>query len=92
MLSERACNAYVLVAGIKMPPRKEVQSLYFQCLDCVFENIYETLKNVISPADFELMRRYYTTNLHGGIREHILKLALLKDRFDFQHSLACENL
>lgn len=64
-----------------MPPRKEVQSLYFQCLDCVFENIYETLKNGISPRCFERMRQYYTTHLHGGIREHILKLAVLKDRF-----------
>lgn len=63
-----------------MPPTKQVQSLYFQCLNCVFEHLFEEITSGISPRNFERMRKHYVSNLHGGIREHILKLAVLKDK------------
>lgn len=63
-----------------MPRLKEVHSLYFQCLNCIFENLYDVVVSGVDSKTLERMRKHYVTNLHGGIREHILKLAVLKDK------------
>lgn len=65
---------------VTMPLLKEVQSLYFQCLNYVFENLFEELISGVSPQNFDRMRKYYVSHLHGKIRDHILKLAVLKKR------------
>lgn len=64
-----------------MPPLKEVQSLYFLCLDRVFESLFDEIAFGIVPNRLEKIRHHVITNLHGGIREHILKLAVLRDRY-----------
>lgn len=65
-----------------MPPLKEVQSLYFLCLDRVFETLFdEIVCDGFDEDRLEKIRHYFITNLHGGIREHILKLAVLRDRY-----------
>ncbi|XP_065210003.1 uncharacterized protein LOC135838347 [Planococcus citri] len=63
-----------------MPHVKQVHSLYFQCLNCIFESLYEVVSNGVDSKTLERMRKHFVTNLHGGIREHILKLAVLKDK------------
>lgn len=63
-----------------MPRMKQVHSLYFQCLNCIFESLYEVVSNGVDSKTLERIRKHFVTNLHGGIREHILKLAVLKDK------------
>ncbi|KAK7602100.1 hypothetical protein V9T40_009541 [Parthenolecanium corni] len=63
-----------------MPPLREVQSLYFLCLDRVFESLFDEIVLGIVPSRLEKIRHHLIANLHGGIREHILKLAVLRDR------------
>lgn len=63
-----------------MPRLKEVNSLYVQCLNHVFEHLFEILTNDITPEEFELLRYYFISHLNGSIREHILKMAVLKDK------------
>ncbi|XP_067014600.1 uncharacterized protein [Anabrus simplex] len=59
-----------------MPPFMQVQSLYASCLEMVFDSIYEAVQ-ISSSDSIELWRKIVQSDLHSGIREHLLQIATM---------------
>lgn len=70
-----------------MPALKEVPKLYGQCLDIVFEDIFDFLNFDRTPAELEEVTAFYRDAIPAAIRQNIINVAVLKDRNRILHTL-----
>lgn len=73
-----------------MPALKEVPKLYGQCLDIVFEDIFDFLNFDRTPAELEEVTAFYRDAIPAAIRQNIINVAVLKDRYE--EVFCCFNL